>query len=62
MRFELPDEDFASLMLMLGYATGAAYGKGDRELEILFIQLTLTIFKKNPNYGPSLPDPKESTP
>lgn len=52
MVVDLNEEDFATLLVMLGYATGAARRQGERELSIRFVKLANTINRDNPNWTP----------
>ena len=47
---ELTRDEFATLLLMLGYATGAAFAKGERDLGYRFVALANQINKDNPNW------------
>jgi hypothetical protein len=51
-KFELNDEDHDLLLLMMGYATGAAAKMRQDGLANRFLGLANTIEKDNPNYRP----------
>jgi len=50
-QIELTDEDASALLIMLGYATGAAM-KQDPDLAKSFLRLTNTVGKQYPNFRP----------
>lgn len=52
LKFTLSRDDFETLLLMAGYAVGAAVKDRERRLAVRFLRLTNTINKDNPNYIP----------
>ena len=48
----LTDEDFEILLLMCGYATGAAHQADDLKLGNSFLRLANEINKNNPKWTP----------
>jgi hypothetical protein len=52
MQIELTEEQFQTLLLMAGCATGAAFKEGDRQLAYRFVELCNAINHDNPNYEP----------
>jgi hypothetical protein len=54
---ELTEDERNTLLLMCGYATGAAMKSRERKLGISFLRLTNRLFEGSPNYVPyQLPD------
>jgi hypothetical protein len=52
IRIEIADRDYATLMLALGYATGAATDREETALAARFLQLANTLNEGNPDYLP----------
>jgi hypothetical protein len=52
MQIELTEEQFQTLLLMAGCATGAAFKEGDRQLAYRFVELCNAINKDNPQFIP----------
>jgi len=52
MQIDLTDEEFTTLLFMLGYATGAAFSNGDRQLGRSFVRLANAINKDNSHHTP----------
>lgn len=48
--FTLSRDDYEILLIMLGFATGAAAKEGDRKLVQSFVRLTNEINKNNPHW------------
>jgi hypothetical protein len=60
MTIELTHDEFDTLLLMCGYAAGAAFDKGDRRLCNGFITLANAINRDNPRWIPYQIPPEES--
>lgn len=52
MTIELTDDEFSQLLLMCGYAAGAAAKGEERLLAYSFIHLANRINQNNPNWTP----------
>lgn len=50
--FTLSPNDYDLLLIMLGYAVGAAAERKDRHVLRIFLRLTNEINKNNPNFRP----------
>lgn len=59
--FTLSRDDYDVLLIMLGYATGAASGRADKTLFRNFLRLTNEINKNNPDFRPYELPPEEPT-
>ena len=57
--FTLNRDDYALLLMMMGYATGAAIERANHKLFREFLRLTKEINKWNPNYRPYEIPPEE---
>ena len=53
MRIELTSDEYAaSLLLALGYATGAALKDGDKRMANSFTRVTNAVCRNDPNFRP----------
>lgn len=52
MRIELTDDEYAMLLLALGYATGAALKDGDKRMANSFTRVTNAVCRNDPNFRP----------
>ena len=52
MKIELTQDEFDMLLLMCGYATGAAMEKGNKRLGYGFLSLANAINRDNPHWTP----------
>ena len=60
--FSLDDDQYDSLLLMLGYATCAAMKEGNRRLAYSFVKLANAINRDNPRWRPyEIPDEFQET-
>lgn len=59
MTIELTDDEMSQLILMCGYATGAAERNGDRRLALSYLRLANRINENNPQWTPyAIPEEK----
>jgi hypothetical protein len=49
---ELTQEEFNSVLMALGYATGAATDRGDHGMAIMFLQAVNAVGKHSPHFEP----------
>jgi hypothetical protein len=49
---QLTDDEYTTMILMCGYATGAAMKQGDKRLADSFILITNRLHEGNPNFRP----------
>ena len=52
MVIELDEEEFSQLLVMLGYAVGAATRDGHQILRDHFLRLSNAVNRKNPRWSP----------
>jgi hypothetical protein len=52
MTIELTDDEYDVLLMMSGYAAGAADQAGDQPLKWVFVKLANRINKGDPNFRP----------
>jgi hypothetical protein len=60
MKLELTNDQYDSLLILLGFAVASARKQGDYELGQRFLDLTNAIGKQSPNFRtlPDLPKPE----
>jgi hypothetical protein len=59
---ELSDQDFKTLLLCLGYASGAAFKQHDDRAAKSFLQLANAINRDHPNWTPYVIEPSFTCP
>jgi hypothetical protein len=59
MKIELTDDEFSTLLLMCGYAAGAASSHDNKRLAYGFLRVANAINRNNPSWTP-YEIPKES--
>lgn len=52
MRIELTSDEYALLLLALGYATGAAFKDGDKRMANSFTRVTNAVGRNDPHFTP----------